>query len=155
MDFLNAFLSGPVPSVVAIIIALLLAAGYWFFVFPLVNEVASLREINNKMTAELLQQNANASAFASALKELKHGKLDQGALNKLLEAQDIVQKSLRDVSNGLLELKEKSLRTDSELIHNLERIVRMVSEVNDKQSQVSGVILGLTMSHAHNPARGI
>jgi hypothetical protein len=161
MDFLNAFLSGPIPSVVSVLIALMLAAGYWFFVFPLVSEAASLRESNNKLTAELSQTSAAALAVSQQLLEIKRLCQDQSSsigqeiLPKLLEHQESVQRVLRDLRTALSDFQDKSTRTDSEVVRDLERIVRIISEINDKQSQVSGVILGLSMSNAHNPARGI
>lgn len=161
MGFLNALLSGPIPSVVAIVIALLLASGYWFFVFPLIGEAAKLREQNSNLTAELSRSVANVLALTPTILEIKRlcedqsSSIGQEILPKLLEQQENVQKALRDVRTAIAELQEKTTRADNEVLRDLERLVRIISEVNDKQSQVSGVILGLSMSHAHNPARGI
>lgn len=157
MGFLNGLLSGPIPSTIAIIIALLMGAGYYFFVFPLISDHAALRKKNSELTGEL----SNNAAVLAVLAEIKKLCQDQASgisvelLPKLAEQQASLHKALRDIQAVVAEVQTKTTRADDEMNRELERIVRIISEINDKQSQVSGVILGLTMSHAHNPARGI
>jgi uncharacterized protein HemX len=157
MGFLNGLLSGPLPSAVAIIIAIMMGAGYYFFVLPLVSDHAALRKKNDELTGEL----SNNAAVLAALAEIKKLCQDQASglsvelLPKLAEQQQSLHKALREIQTLVAEVQTKTTRADDEMNRELERIVRIISEINDKQSQVSGVILGLTMSHAHNPARGI
>lgn len=157
MGFLNGLLSGPIPSTIAVLIALLLGAGYYFFVFPLISDHAALRKKNIELIGEL----SNNAAVLIVLAEIKKLCQDQASgisvelLPKLAEQQASLHKALRDIQAVVAEVQTKTTRADDEMNRELERIVRIISEINDKQSQVSGVILGLTMSHAHNPARGI
>lgn len=157
MGFLNGLLSGPLPSAVAIIIAIMMGAGYYFFVLPLVSDHAALRKKNDELTGEL----SNNVAVLATLAEIKKLCQDQASglsvelLPKLAEQQESLHKALREIQTLVAEVQTKTTRADDEMNRELERIVRIISEINDKQSQVSGVILGLTMSHAHNPARGI
>lgn len=157
MGFLNGLLSGPIPSTIAIIIAFLLGAGYYFFVFPLISDHAALRKQNEKLVGEV----SDGAAILAALVEIKKLCQDQVSglsvelLPKLAEQQESLHKALREIQAVVAEVQTKTTRADDEMNRELERIVRIISEINDKQSQVSGVILGLTMSHAHNPARGI
>ena len=157
MGFLNGLLSGPIPSVVAVMAALLMGAGYYFFVFPLISDHATLRKKNTELTDEL----SNNALVLASLQEIKKLCNDQASglsvelLPKLAEQQASLHRALREIQSVVAEVQTKTTRADDEMNRELERIVRIISEINDKQSQVSGVILGLTMSHAHNPARGI
>ena len=162
MEAINVLLAGPIPTVIAVLIALCLGAGYWFFVFPLVDEAKRLRTQNESLAADLVQNSSQLVLQMSAqLAEIKticqsHSTtIAQDILPQLLEQHEAQQELLEELKAFISDLHNRDKRSTEDLQHTVERLIRAVSEINDKQSQISGVILGLSMTNAHNPVRGI
>lgn len=155
--------SSPIPTIVAIVIAILLGAGYWFFVFPLLDEVKILRTRNIELENNLLdhsRKNTDAlAAMSQMLTDIKT--VVERPTNSGSNADDIrllCEGIMTSISDMRVNLGRENPRDRAELMNqmdsmdrNIERILRGTSELSEKQSQVTGIILGLTMQRGTPP----
>lgn len=159
--------SSPIPTILALAIAIMLGAGYWFFVFPLLDEVKLLRTKNVELQDNLLEHSRKSTdtlaAMSQSLADIKAiverpGSGGSSSIEELKTLCDGIVTSLGDIRAGLARDNPRdraNLTTQIDNIdRNIERILRTTSEIGDKQSQVSGIILGLTMQRA-TPPRGV
>lgn len=183
MDSINTIFSSPLPVAISAVIAVACLAGYWFFVIPLLDEVKTLRETNSstqqKMGDEFELQKANVQRFmqelaaslqsqqnitelVSTVSSLKLAVEHQttalsGSLERMFED---VQEALERLTSALNQTSETSTRKHDEIRREVERLgrlleqlTRQVADISDKQSQVAGVLTG--MSIAKNMNRGL
>lgn len=128
MGFIELILSAPIPSLVAICMALVLAAGYWFYVFPLMEEAKVLRESNKALLVEQKQILEQMNFSLNAIK----GVVTQPCT-------DMVR-----LEKGLDEIKQIG---GHDMEKSMERLHRVMSDISDKQSQITGILMGITMHH--------
>ena len=174
MGAIDVILSSPIPTIVLLVACVLLAAGYWFFVFPLLDEVKTLRtrdaewqvkidDLHVKLTDVNLKSAESLAAFTSTMDKIR------AAVEK--PSNDGIQEDFRTFSESImsslgdirLNLGNDTTRQQAELLSQIdnierttERILKSVADVSDKQSQVSGMVLGITMRGAGNlPPRGV
>lgn len=171
MGAIDAILSSPIPTIVLIVICVMLGAGYWFFVFPLLDEIKTLRgrdsewqgkydtlqtrltEVNTKSVDALSTFNATMDKLRAAIEKPadSDGKEFENLSETILAALGDIRSNLgKDTSRQQAEL----LSQIDNIERTTERILKSVADVSDKQSQVSGIILGITM-RGGTQARGL
>lgn len=176
MDAIQTIFSSPLPVAISAVIAVACLAGYWFFVIPLLEEVKTLRETNvelqSKLGGEFEQQKASIQRF---MQEVMTGVQNQqnvgelvsvintlrttveqqtNALNStLVRILDDIQESIARLSPVISNLSETSARKDDEIRREVERLGRLlesltrtVADISDKQSQVAGVLTGMSIA---------
>ena len=176
MDAIQTIFSSPLPVAISAVIAVACLAGYWFFVIPLMEEVKTLRETNvelqSKLGGEFEQQKASIQRF---MQEVMTGVQNQqnvgelvsvvNALRTTVEQQtnalnstlvrilDDIQESIARLSPVISNLSETSARKDDEIRREVERLGRLlesltrtVADISDKQSQVAGVLTGMSIA---------
>lgn len=160
MGAIDVLYSSPIPVSLAIGFNLILLAVGWFFVLPLHEEVKSLRKRAENFDNSYIQSVESIKKMQDDLDEilglLKHP--DNTALVSLAVMCDTLLSQMNDMRNNI---GKEDPRERAELINlleslerNSERILRTVSDVSDKQSQVTGLMLGLGMQRG-NPPRGV
>ncbi|MNQ21842.1 hypothetical protein D3C85_349700 [compost metagenome] len=180
MDFMQTILSSPLPIAVCAVITLACLAGYWFFVIPLLEEVKTLRdsntELQKKLGDEFELQKANVQKFMQELATSLQSQQNVtdlvtmvGALKSAVEQQStalsgVMERMFHEVRDSLDKLGEvldtasdssKHDHTDIQreverLTRLLESLARQVSDISDKQSQVAGVLTGMSMVKSMN-----
>lgn len=160
MGFLDAVLSSPLPTIVVLVIAVALAAGYWFFLLPLVENLKSTQKANTEANEIISSFQENLKSISDALEQQSKQITTVVRSNRVLITQ--ADKHLQQVSivsqqcarlatrSKLLEEQEKTLQA---LERNVENCRRALSEINDKQSQLTGVVFGLNL-RGTQPPRG-
>jgi len=176
MDAIQTIFSSPLPVAISAVIAVACLAGYWFFVIPLLEEVKTLRETNvelqSKLGGEFEQQKASIQRF---MQEVMTGVQNQqnvgelvsvvNALRTTVEQQtnalnstlvrilDDIQESIARLSPVMTNISETSARKDDEIRREVERLGRLlesltrtVADISDKQSQVAGVLTGMSIA---------
>jgi len=176
MDAIQTIFSSPLPVAISAVIAVACLAGYWFFVIPMLEEVKTLRETNvelqSKLGGEFEQQKASIQRF---MQEVMTGVQNQqnvgelvsviNALRTTVEQQtnalnstlvrilDDIQESIARLSPVISNLSETSARKDDEIRREVERLGRLlesltrtVADISDKQSQVAGVLTGMSIA---------
>lgn len=176
MDAIQTIFSSPLPVAISAVIAVACLAGYWFFVIPLMEEVKTLRETNVdlqiKLGGEFEQQKASIQKF---MQEVMTGVQNQqnvgelvsvvNALRTTVEQQtnalnstlvrilDDIQESIARLSPVMTNISETSARKDDEIRREVERLGRLlesltrtVADISDKQSQVAGVLTGMSIA---------
>lgn len=171
MGAIDAILSSPIPTIVLLVACVLLSAGYWFFVFPQIDEIKTLRtrdsewqgkydtlqarltEVNTKSVDTLQTFNATMEKLRAAIEKPDgDGKEFETLSENILTALGDIRLNLgKDTSRQQAEL----LSQIDNIERTTERILKSVADVSDKQSQVSGIILGLNMRNGQPPARGV
>lgn len=176
MDAIQTIFSSPLPVAISAVIAVACLAGYWFFVIPLLEEVKTLRETNvelqSKLGGEFEQQKASIQRFmqevmtgvqnqqnvgelVSVINTLRTTAEQQtNALNSTLaRILDDIQESIARLSPVISNLSETSARKDDEIRREVERLGRLlesltrtVADISDKQSQVAGVLTGMSIA---------
>jgi hypothetical protein len=174
MGAIDAILSSPIPTIVLLVVCVLLGAGYWFFVFPLLDEIKTLRTrdadwqgkydaLNDKFTESNVKNTETLKSFSATMDTLR-------AATEKSAGNDAIQEDFRTFSESIMQslgdirlnLGKDTSRQHAELhsqVDNIERtterILKSVADVSDKQSQVSGIILGITMRGGGSPPRGL
>lgn len=176
MDAIQTIFSSPLPVAIAAVIAIACLAGYWFFVIPQQEEVKLLRaantELQRRMGDEFDLQKANVQKFMQELTtslqsqqnitELvnvvahlraaveQQSTLLSGSLEKVFhEVQDALRKldSTLDNSSEDIGRKNDNIQREVERLSRLlESLARQVAEISDKQSQVAGVLTGMSIA---------
>jgi predicted PurR-regulated permease PerM len=160
MGAIDVLYSSPIPVSLAIGFNLILLAVGWLFVLPLHEEVKSLRKRAENFDNSYIQSVDAIKKMQDDLDEIlgvvKHP--DTQALTSLAVVCDSLMSQVNDIRNNL---GKEDPRERAELLNlleslerNSERILRTVSDVSDKQSQVTGLMLGLGMQRG-NPPRGV
>ena len=169
MGAIDAILSSPIPTIVLLVACILLGAGYWFFVFPQIDEIKTLRtrdsewqgkydtlqarltEVNTKSVDTLQTFNATMEKLRAAIEKPDDGKEFEILSENILTALGDIRLNLgKDTSRQQAEL----LSQIDNIERTTERILKSVSDLSDKQSQVSGILLGISM-RAGNTPRGV
>lgn len=171
MGAIDAILSSPIPTIVLIVVCAMFAAGYWIFVFPQIDEIKTLRtrdaewqgkydtlqtrltEVNTKSVDTIQSFNATMEKLRAAIEKPDgDGKEFETLSENILTALGDIRLNLgKDTSRQQAEL----LSQIDNIERTTERILKSVADVSDKQSQVSGIILGLNMRNGQPPARGV
>lgn len=180
MDVILSSLAGnPLPTSIAVLIAIAAILGYYFFVIPLMEDHKKLKAEFKELQSQkpeardqaLLKKLASLEAAVKQMHSTVEAADNATALNKAIADIDLfISSSSRDASNVHAAVKEMtaelrelrrsvSLSTDSAKIRDdsLERMVTEVSRnmnsVNEKQSQILGALLGMGRIQDRN--RGI
>lgn len=160
MGAIDVLYSSPIPVSLAIGFNLILLAVGWFYVLPLQEEVKSLRKRAENFDNSYLQSVDAIKKMQDVLDQIhdavKHP--DTQALTSLAVVCDSIMGQMNDIRSNL---GKEDPRDRAELLNllesverNSERILRTVSDVSDKQSQVTGLMLGLGMQRG-NPPRSV
>lgn len=180
MEAITAILNSPLPVAVTSIIALVSLLGYWFFVIPLLDEAKNLRERNNELQGALLEEiknhavslkdtlegistnvldRRNFNELATVISELKltverHGNLLQTSVADILQG---VRASVEVLSKAIADRAEAGVRSDDDIRREVDRLGRLLevlsrqlSEVGDRQSQVTGILTGMSIAKSSN-----
>lgn len=180
MDAIQTIFSSPLPVAISAIIAVACLLGYWFFVIPLLEEVKKLREANaslqSKMGDEFELQKANLQKF---MQELTTSLQSQNNISELVaivnslkvavdhqstaldssfrQLAEDVRDSLDSLNTALSNTSDSSTRKHDDIRREVERLGRLleslatkVMEVSDKQSQVAGVLTGMSIAKTMN-----
>lgn len=180
MDFIQTILSSQLPIAVCTVIAVACLAGYYFFVIPLLEEVKTLRDSNadlqKKLGDEFELQKANIQKFMQELATSLQSQQNVadlvtvvGALKSAVEQQStaltgIMERTFLEVRESLdklgsvLDIASDSSKHDrGDLQREVERLTRMlesvsrqISDISDKQSQVAGVLTGMSIAKTMN-----
>lgn len=179
MEFIQTIFSSPMPVAISAVIAVACLAGYWFFVIPLLETNKRLQEQNDELqkrvSGEFDQQKASIQKFMQELTSAMQNQQNitelVGAVNALraiVENQshalggtltrmlDDVKDTIVRLSNVLDATSETSARKDDEIRREVERLGRLlesltrtVADISDKQSQVTGVLTGMSIAGAN------
>lgn len=180
MDFIQTIFSSPLPVAISAVIAVACLAGYWFFVIPLLEEAKTLREANaelqSKMGDEFELQKANVQRFMQDLATSLHSQQNitelvtvVGSLKLAIDHQTTalsgglermfaeVQEALESLSSTLNNTSETYTRKHDDIRREVERLgrlleqlTRQVADISDKQSQVAGVLTGMSIATTLN-----
>lgn len=176
MDFIATIFSSPLPVAVSAVIAVSACAGYWFFVIPLLEEVKVLRvrnkELQDNLEVELrthFKDNSDkmdnlATSIASC--DIKDVSTKLSELKAILEAQNSalihsIEVNINQVHTilGNVETQLKSeggtgndkIRGELSSINKLlDDIASDVDDISDKQSQVTGILTGMSIAQSMN-----
>ncbi len=162
MGAIDLLYSSPIPVILAMGLNALLMAGYWFFVFPVMDEVKALRKRGAEFDASYLQSADAVKQMSQILEEIRE------AVERPVSNQDVVavvavcENIMVSINDIRVNLGKDNPRERAELLNqvdnierNSERILRTISEVSEKQSQVTGLILGINMQRGTTPPRGV
>jgi len=161
MGAIDLLYSSPIPVILAIGLNALLMAGYWFYVFPMVDEVKALRKRGAEFDANYLQSADAIKQMSQLLGEILEAverPVSSHDVSAVVTVCDSIMASINDIR---VNLGKENPRDRIELMNqvdnierNSERILRTISEVSEKQSQVTGIILGINMQRG-TPPRGV
>ena len=172
MGAIDAILSSPIPTIVLIVICAMLAAGYWFFVFPMIDEIKNLRTrdagwqdkydtLQTRLTEVNTKSVDTLSSFNATMEKLRAA-IEKPADGDGKEFETLSENILTALGDIRLNLGKDTSRQQAEMLSQIdniertaERILKSVADVIDKQSQVSGIILGFTMRGGDTRARGL
>lgn len=180
MEAVAALLNGPLPIVVTSIIALASLAGYWFFVIPTLEEVKVLRERNTELQATMVEEVKNQTlGLKATLESLQSDVADRENINELLVAirgmcssldqyHGSTSASLREVLGAVRQAtesvrnvvdghssdgaraSENISREVDRLGRVLDQLSRQLTDVSDRQSQVAGILTGMSIAKSSN-----
>lgn len=180
MDAIQTIFSSPLPVAISAVIAIACLAGYYFFVIPLLEEVKALRTSNSDLQRKLgdefelakanmqrfmqelatgMQSQQNITELVTIVGSLKAAVEHQstalsGTLDRMFEE---VRESLAKLGSALTNTSDTSTRKHDEIQREIDRLgrlletlTRQVSEISDKQSQVAGVLTGMSIARTAN-----
>lgn len=184
MDVISSLVNNPLPTALAVVIAIAACLGYYFFVIPLMEEHKKLKEKYEALVEE--REDTHSSKFVDELNEikksvhcLKESLTDgtQDSLTKLTAMEDFfaeiskyhitVDRGHEDLQdeleklNTLIQRVSDSSQTfvagskarDDSIDRLLVEVNRNMININEKQSQILGALLG--MSRIQDRNRGI
>jgi hypothetical protein len=175
MDALTTILNSPLPIAISAIIAFAACAGYWFFVIPLIEESKNLRQQNkdlqDRLDSELkthFKDNAaSLEAIAVGIRNCDISDINArlSELHKILESQNValirsLEVNINQVQSvlGAIELQLRNAKgVDGNMKKELSDIIRLldnissdVDDISDKQSQVTGILTGMSIAQSIN-----
>jgi hypothetical protein len=161
MGAIDLLYSSPIPVILAMGLNAFLMAGYWFFVFPMMDELKALRKRSAEFDANYLQSADAIKQMSQILEEIREAverPVSNQDVNAVVAVCENIMVSINDIR---VNLGKDNPRERAELLNqvdnierNSERILRTISEVSEKQSQVTGLILGINMQRG-TPPRGV
>lgn len=177
MEFIGTVLAGPLPVAVSTVVALACLTVFWYFVLPLLDEVKSLRETNSDlqrivtgyvedadqrdnevaellagMSASLMELEAVGLASLSSQldAQIKMSTTNHGSLQEINNRVQIVSSSLATHIESEITFGKETSREIERLSRNLEQLTRQLSDISERQSQVTGILTGMTMAKTAN-----
>lgn len=163
MDTIQAIVSNPIPTSIAVIVALLALVGYYFFVIPLIEEHKKLKQklqsIEDDKTckegAALAEQKEQLEEIQSALGQLKTfvevG--DQGHLDKVAQVEELISKTNVFQSSSVAENKQLQLEI-VEINNVLGQITKLLEEAS-RQAKSHDASIARTIQDSINLLHGI
>lgn len=179
MQAITTVLSGPLPIAISTTVALSCLAAVWFFALPLLEEVKNLRSANSDLqsviTTYVQRSDVSWSETLQAVQKINN-RLEDSEINEQLQklhlllssqtstleslterlAPDVISR-LQAIANGLATHIEDNSREDKDANRELERISRaldqlsrQLTDMNDRQSQVTGILTGMSMLKSSN-----
>lgn len=163
----DVILNTPVPTIVALVIAIAALAGYWYFVLPLIAEVKELRDSVKKyksgedsdITSRLSELLTTSKEFNDTLLRLREDveKNPDSALERLQEEFNKMKlderSSLSEIKAAVLAILEYSRTSQvrDESFHQLlTELIRHMQASSDKQSQIIGALCGMSRINTSN-----
>lgn len=174
MTLIETIFSGPITTVVAVVIAIALLAIAYFFGLPMFDELKKLRAENADLkkqiddtqeseVSKLLSQNMKFSSDLQALTtELRNNpekvmerivhaieKLDD-ELGKKDHQHGAVFEEVRQTLKSIVEHSNNSKSRDDGLTNLMHEVIRHLHNISDKQSQIIGALLGMSRIQDRN-----
>jgi signal transduction histidine kinase len=161
MGMIDTIFSSPIPTIIAMMLALAFGAVIWWFAIPqaaqlkealatIVDKDEEIKELRTTHTDDLKKM----SQMLSEILAIVERPVSIPALEELRS----LLNSMSGALNGNRHLDSTTVRELQNCMNtidrNTERLLRTLSEVSEKQSQVSGIILGLNMHRGEAP-RGV
>lgn len=162
MGAIDVLFSSPIPTAISMVVALALGLLIWFWAIPqsatlkkaqtsLEEKDVEIKELRNKHTDDLKRMSQTLDEILTAVER----PISIPILEELKSSLSTIMGTIR----GTKELDATTIReitsTLSTIDRNTERLLRTVSEVSEKQSQVSGIILGISMQRGGEPRQGV
>lgn len=168
MGAIDVLYSSPIPVALAMGFNVILLAVFYFYVFPLQEEVKALRLRSAEFDTKYMDSVVVISDSVEVIEQmsdklneihvfLKTPNADVAALASVCTSiLTVVQDIRSSASHGDPRKHAELLSLIEALERNSERILRTVSDVSDKQSQVTGIMLGMGMQrHSGDGPRGV
>mgnify|MGYP005840544711 CR=1 FL=1 len=177
MKFLDALASNPLPTSIAVVIAIAAILGYYFFVIPLMDDHKKLKEKSNYMEKELeLLKTKGDERFIQQLDEINNvlaalresiDENDTDRLEKFKKVEEFVatsskyqseihtkhgylhtqveeiSRSIQKITEVTQALNNSSKIQDDSVNRVLSEANRNMQNINEKQSQILGALLGM------------
>ncbi len=153
MAFLDILWSSPLPTIAAVVIAIACAVGYWLFVLPMIEDVKRLRSENSDAAATISEYQKH---FLKIQETVDKTQTNLTTVATLVERQT---KQIHVLTQHTLHVSQRTKSVEEQvsslqlIARNSEHALRILSEISDKQSQLSGVIYGLNL-RGSSPPRG-
>jgi hypothetical protein len=161
MGMIDTIFSSPIPTIIAMLMSLVFGAVIWWFAIP---QSAQLKEAVAKIAVKELEIKELRTTHTDDLKKMSQMLSEILAIVERpvsipgLDELRILITSMAGALNGSQHLDAAMVRelqnSLSAIDRNTERLLRTLSEVSEKQSQVSGIFLGLNMNRGEAP-RGV
>lgn len=177
MDIVEALASNPLPTSIAVVIAVAAILGYYFFVIPLMDDHKKLKEKSSAQEEELERlKTAGDRRFTEQLDEINlalttlRSSFEEGDTDRLekfkkieafvaesskyhadlhqngnyLQTQiDELSKSLQKMGDGAQAFVNGAKVRDDSIDRLLSEVNRNMYNINEKQSQILGALLGM------------
>jgi hypothetical protein len=177
MDIVQALASNPLPTSIAVVIAVAAILGYYFFVIPLIDDHKKLKEKSKAQEEELsVLKNKGDERFISQLDEINlalstiRSSFEEGDTDRLEKFKKIeafvaesgkyqsdlhhssvhLQSQIAELSMALKKMSEDALVSvnsskvrDETMDRLLTEVNRNMYNINEKQSQILGALLGM------------
>lgn len=179
MNVLDFLITTPLPTAVATIVAIAAAAGYYFFVIPMMVENKELKEDVKKLNGELASaretkrrendvaidnilksQTDISNALARLSTEMNPIKGIADVLKMLEDMEDTLDKrdpnhltlftEIKAMLHSLSEHVNNTRNNDTNIQNLLNEVIRFLHTISDKQSQIIGALLGMTRIQDRN-----
>ena len=161
MGMIDTIFSSPIPTIIAMVLALAFGAVIWWFAIPqmqqlkealatIVEKDEEIKELRTTHTDDLKKM----SQMLSEILAIVERPVSIPAIEEIRNTISTMATAL----SGNRHLDASTVRELQNCMNaidrNTERLLRTMSEVSEKQSQVSGIILGLNMHRGEAP-RGV
>lgn len=158
MGAIDLLLSSPIPVVLSVFLnAILFIVGY-FFVLPMIEAKKTLVSTNSQLADDVSKHNQKTAdaltQLSQAVSEIKSlvERPVSTELNTLIDVQKRTNESIVSLLGDIRSTLDSGSRDSPQIIDALdalerhcERILRNCSDINDKQSQLTGIMLGLNL----------
>lgn len=137
MDVFGVFASNPVPTSLAVLVALVCLAGWWWYVIPVLEE-------NKKYRAAMeTLRNENSELKDKANSNI--GSHDESVKNAIYDIQQNLSKQSQDKSKGLEEINQKftqikelyeSSKNNKDVDRELLELSRLIKQLQTSQNEI-------------------
>lgn len=161
MGVIDVIFSGPFPVILSIGLNVLLAAGYWFYGFPLAEEVKNLRRRSSEFDSSYIQSAESIKDMREVVDRIFHAVDRPHSSAEILAVATVCDSIMASINDLRVNVGREDPRNRAEMSNSLdniernsERILRALAEVSEKQSQSTGILLGINLQRG-SPPRGV